>query len=152
MRTRDESGDGAQFVTIMVGGQLFGIPIHRVHDVFVPERLTRVPLAPAEVAGVLNLRGRVLTMVDMRAQLGLEPAPGSKVAVGIEHRGDFYGLIVDGVGEVLELLPSAIEPTPSNLDRLWAGLSAGVCRMTDRLLVILEVDRVLGAPGANLAA
>ena len=55
----------------MIGGQLFGLPILRVQDVFVPERLTRVPLAPPEIAGVLNLRGRIVTLIDMRRRLGL---------------------------------------------------------------------------------
>ena len=61
----------AEYVTAMIGGQLFGLPISRVQDVFMPERLTRVPLSSAEIAGVLNLRGRIVTVVDMRARLGL---------------------------------------------------------------------------------
>ena len=63
-------GAVAEYVTAMIGGQLFGLPISRVQDVFMPERLTRVPLSPAEIAGVLNLRGRIVTVVDMRARLG----------------------------------------------------------------------------------
>ena len=55
----------------LIGGQLFGLPILRVQDVFAPERLTNVPLAPAEIAGVLNLRGRIVTLIDMRCRLGL---------------------------------------------------------------------------------
>ena len=58
----------------MIGGQLFGLPIPRVQDVFMPERLTRVPLAPPEIAGVLNLRGRIVTLIDMRRRLGLGAA------------------------------------------------------------------------------
>ena len=61
-----------EYVTATVGGQLFGLPILRVQDVFLPERITRVPLAPPEVAGVLNLRGRIVTLIDMRRSLGLE--------------------------------------------------------------------------------
>ena len=58
----------------MIAGQLFGLPILRVQDVFMPERVTRVPLAPPEIAGVLNLRGRIVTLIDMRCRLGLPRA------------------------------------------------------------------------------
>ena len=69
--TPSDRGAVAEYVTAMIGGQLFGLPISRVQDVFMPERLTRVPLSSAEIAGVLNLRGRIVTVVDMRARLGL---------------------------------------------------------------------------------
>ena len=69
-KTETSEGTVAEYVTAMIGGQLFGLPISRVQDVFMPERLTRVPLSPAEIAGVLNLRGRIVTVVDMRARLG----------------------------------------------------------------------------------
>jgi chemotaxis signal transduction protein len=72
MTTKTETIEGtvAEYVTAVIGGQLFGLPISRVQDVFMPERLTRVPLSSAEIAGVLNLRGRIVTVVDMRARLG----------------------------------------------------------------------------------
>jgi purine-binding chemotaxis protein CheW len=71
--TKVVSAEGAmtEYVTTMIGGQLFGMPISRVQDVFMPERLTRVPLSSSDVAGVLNLRGRIVTAIDMRARLGL---------------------------------------------------------------------------------
>src|SRR5882762_7715709 len=73
MTSKTETTEGAvsEFVTAVIGGQLFGLPISRVQDVFMPERLTRVPLSSGEIAGVLNLRGRIVTVVDMRARLGL---------------------------------------------------------------------------------
>src|SRR5262252_8541360 len=93
-----------EYVTVMLDGQLFGLPISRVQDVFVPDRLTRVPLAPPEVAGILNLRGRVVTAIEMRARLDLGTrAPGRPVmAIGIELKGESYGLLVDAVGEVMQ--------------------------------------------------
>ena len=79
----------AEYVTAVIGGQLFGLPISRVQDVFMPERQTRVPLSPAEIAGVLNLRGRIVTVVDMRARLGLPKNDDGKppMAVGVDLRG-----------------------------------------------------------------
>ena len=86
-----------EYVTMTIGDHMFGLPIFRVQDVFVPARVTRVPLAPPEVAGILNLRGRVVTAIDMRSRLDLGArAPGTQVmAIGIELKGEFYGLLVD---------------------------------------------------------
>jgi purine-binding chemotaxis protein CheW len=134
-----------EYVTALIGGQLFGLPILRVQDVFVPERLTRVPLAPAEIAGVLNLRGRIVTLIDMRCRLGLgvreDSAPA--MAIGVESRGESYALLIDSIGEVLKLDDMAREPNPSNLDPRLASVSTGIHRLDGQLLMILDVDRVL---------
>ena len=135
----------AEYVTVMLGGQLFGLPISRVQDVFMPERLTRVPLAPPEVAGVLNLRGRIVTAIDMRGRLALPERDDKRppMAIGIECKGESYGLVIDAVGEVVTLDESAREPNPVNLDVALARISAGIHRLERQLLVILDVDRVL---------
>jgi purine-binding chemotaxis protein CheW len=132
------------YVTATVGGQLFGLPIGRVQDVFVLDRLTRVPLATPEIAGVLNLRGRIVTAIDLRRRFGLPPDEVRKrMAIGIEHRGESYGLLIDTIGEVLNLPSSSREGNPVNLEPLFARMSAGVHRLEDRLMVVLDVDRVL---------
>jgi purine-binding chemotaxis protein CheW len=133
-----------EYVTATVGGQLFGLPIARVQDVFVLDRLTRVPLAAHEIAGVLNLRGRIVTAIDMRRRLGLAPAEVRKrMAIGIEYKGESYGLLIDAIGEVLNLPSSGREGNPVNLEARLARVSAGVHRLEDRLMVVLDVDRVL---------
>src|SRR5205809_4704444 len=98
-KTDNVEGSVAEYVTAMIGGQLFGLPISRVQDVFMPDRLTKVPLAPPEIAGVLNLRGRIVTTIDMRRRLGLPPRSDNKpsMAVGIDLRGESYGLLIDTV-------------------------------------------------------
>nr|WP_197708176.1 chemotaxis protein CheW [Hartmannibacter diazotrophicus] len=148
------AGDTIQYVTIVIGGQLFGLPISKVHDVFVPESITRVPLSQTEIAGVLNLRGRIVTAINMRRRLGLPPREGEHgiMAVGIEFRGESYGLIIDEVGEVLNLSSSQSEANPSNLDRRWTEISAGVHRLDGQLMVILDVERVLGNIAEQMAA
>lgn len=117
MRAEDNDHDEATegFVTVVTGGQLFGLRLERVRDVFVPRGISRVPLAPPEVAGLLNLRGRIVTAIDLRRRLGLPPRKdgGSPVAVGIEERGELYGLIVDRVGDVLNSSAQATRSTPS---------------------------------------
>jgi purine-binding chemotaxis protein CheW len=136
----------SEYVTAVVGGQRFGLPILRVQDVFVPERLTLVPLAPPDVAGLINLRGRIVTLIDLRSRLGLGAAPAGDeppMAIGIEWRGESYGLLVDNVGEVLKLDDNRREANPVNLDPRLAELSTGIHRLDDQLLVLIDVDRVL---------
>jgi purine-binding chemotaxis protein CheW len=143
-----------EYVTASVGGQLFGLPILRVQDVFVPDRLTRVPLAPPEIAGVLNLRGRIVTLLDLRRRFGLPEADGDTppMAVGVEAHGEFYALLVDGIGEVLRLNDSMREANPVNLDPALAMVSTGIHRLDGQLLVMLDVDNVLGLAGKSAAA
>jgi purine-binding chemotaxis protein CheW len=143
-----------EYVTVMIGGQLFGLPISRVQDVFMPDRLTRVPLAPPEIAGVLNLRGRIVTTIDMRRRLGMPPREDNKpsMAVGIELKGESYGLLIDTVGEVMKLGETTLEPNPVNLDPRLARVSGGVHRLDGQLMVILDVDYVLNGSAETLAA
>jgi len=148
------SDDVTEYVTVLIGGQLFGLPISRVQDVFMPDRLTRVPLAHPDIAGVLNLRGRIVTAIDMRVRLGLGRDKEAKpaMAVGIESRGESYGLLIDSVGEVLKLSTDSFEQNPINLDPRWSRVSAGVHRLDGQLMVILDVDSVLAMGGEQMAA
>ena len=151
-----ETTDGAvaEYVTAVIGGQLFGLPISRVQDVFMPERLTRVPLSSVEIAGVLNLRGRIVTVIDMRARLGLARADDGKppMAVGVDLRGESYGLLIDQIGEVLRLPEASREENPVNLDPRMAKFAGGVHRLDGQLMVILDVDRVLELAADKMAA
>src|SRR5204862_8242188 len=142
-----------EYVTVMIGGQLFGLPISRVQDVFMPDRITRVPLSPPEIAGVLNLRGRIVTVVDMRRRLGLPPRTDDKpsMAVGIELKGESYGLLIDNVGEVMKLGDDTRESNPVNLDSRLARVSGGVHRLDGQLMVILDVDYVLNTAAESMA-
>jgi purine-binding chemotaxis protein CheW len=142
--SRPEGTGGGGFVTVVTAGQLFGLPLDRVRDVFVPRGLSLVPLAPPEVTGLLNLRGRIVTAIDLRRRLGLPAlAEGISIAIGIEERGELYGLIVDRVGDVLTLDRTTYEPNPVNLDQRWAQVCAGVHRLEHELMVVLDVDKVL---------
>ena len=146
--------DFTEFDTFTVAGQMFGLPISRVQDVFKPSRITRVPLAGAEIAGVLNLRGRIVTAIDMRRRLEANRREdgASVMAIGIEARGESFGLLVDAVGEVLKLADVEREPNPINLGGKLVALSDGVYRLEGQLLVVLDVDRVLDLRGERMAA
>ena len=154
MSTETADSNLKEYVTAMIGGQLFGLPIRGVQDVFTPERVTRVPLAPSEIAGVLNLRGRIVTLIDMRDRLGLAAASenAAPMAIGVESRGESYGLLIDSIGEVLKLDDSAREPSPINLDPRLAQVSAGVFRLEGQLLMMIDIDRVLDIGGKAIAA
>ena len=143
-----------EYVTAVIGDQLFGLPISRVQDVFMPERLTRVPLASSDVAGVLNLRGRIVTAIDMRARLGLPKSESARppMAVGVDQRGEAYGLLIDSIGEVLKLPDDGREANPVNLDPRMASIACGVHRLEGQLMVVLDVDRVLEIAADRLAA
>jgi purine-binding chemotaxis protein CheW len=143
-----------EYVTAMIGGQLFGLPISRVQDVFMPDRLTRVPLASDDVAGVLNLRGRIVTAIDMRARLGLPKHDDGRppMAVGVDMRGESYGLLIDNIGEVLKLQNDSREVNPVNLDPRMAKMAGGVHRLDGQLMVVLDVDRVLEIAPDMMAA
>jgi purine-binding chemotaxis protein CheW len=142
------------YVTFTAAGQLFGLPLDRVQDVFTVTSITRVPLAGPEIAGVLNLRGRIVTAVDLRLRLGMAPRTDGRpaMAVGIELKGESYGLLIDTVGEVMKLADNTREANPVNLDARLARVSAGVHRLDGQLLVILDVDRVLEMSADSLAA
>jgi len=148
-----ESAAAAQFVTFRIGGQLFGLPILGVHEVFELERVARVPLSPPEIDGVLNLRGRIVTTIGMRSLLGFpaRTATGERsLAIGVEFKGEFYGLVIDEVGEVMALDGARCEPVPSNLDRRWAEAVAGVYRLDEELMLIIDIERALGRVSAQI--
>jgi purine-binding chemotaxis protein CheW len=150
----NDSPDFTEYVTFTLAGQIFGLPIERVQEVFRPSRITRVPLAGTQIAGVLNLRGRIVTAIDMRSRLEL-PARSegtAQMAIGIELGAESFGLLVDTLGEVFKLPDSECEPNPVNLDRKLARVSAGVYRLDEQLLVILDVNRVLDLAPEAVAA
>lgn len=144
-----EQGATVQLVTLKAAGQFLGLPIDRVRDVFLINGMTTVPKAPAAVAGLVNLRGKIVTMLSLGALLGRAPgnshAP-EEMAVGVEWHGESFGLTIESVGEVLTLPATSREPNPSHLDPVLATVSAGVHRLADRLLVEINLDQLLATP------
>lgn len=142
-----------QFVSITIGKQFFGIPVLLVHDVLGPQRITRIPLAPKEVAGSLNLRGRIVTAIQVRRRLGLDPLPAAAetMSVVVEHQGELYSLIVDGVGEVLTLYDNDFESHPPTMSQRLREVSTGIYRLKETLLVVLDVPSLLDFVRAEAA-
>jgi len=133
------------YVTFTTAGQLFGLPIEQVQDVFTLANITRVPLAGSEIAGVLNLRGCIVTVIDLanRLQLGVPRDATAHMVIGIERGAESFGILVDRVGEVLSLADGDREPAPINLDRTLDATATGVFRLDEKILVALDADRML---------
>ena len=144
-RGRNAASEQHEFVSISIAGQLFGVPVLQVQDVLGPQRITPIPLAPPEVAGSLNLRGRIVTTISLRTRLKLPPLPEGQggMSVVVDHGGELYSLLVDAVGEVLSLSADRIERNPPTLDPAWREVSGGIYRLENTLLVVLNVGRVL---------
>ncbi len=139
------SGETEEFVTFTIAGQLFGIPVLQIQDVLSSYQITPIPLAPPEIKGSLNLRGRVVTAVDVRLRLGLSARPREAESMSIvaENEGELYSLMVDSVGEVLALSQSAYERNLPTLDAKFRAFSDGIYRLDKELLVVLDVNRLL---------
>ncbi len=137
--------DTEAFVTFTVAGQLFGVPVIRVQDILTPDVIAPVPGSPKEVRGLINLRGRIVTVIDMRTHLSLPKAEAGPcgMCVTVESRGDFYTLFVDSVGDVVTLPKSLREGNPATLDAVWRDVADAVYRTDRGLMVALHVDHLL---------
>jgi purine-binding chemotaxis protein CheW len=129
-------------VTMRVDGQLFGIPVLHVRDVFKEQRVASIPLAPPEILGSINLRGRIVTVIDLRVRLRLKARENNAphMFVTVEHKNEYYCLMVDSVGEVLTIAGAKIEKAPSNLTENWREVASGVSRLEQELLVVIDID------------
>jgi purine-binding chemotaxis protein CheW len=132
-------------LTLTVAGQNCGVPVLVVRDVLGGQTITPIPLAPSEIAGAMNLRGRIVTAVDLRRRLGLPTRePGAKpMSVVVEQGGELYAMLADQVGEVIPLAAEDRAPNPPTLEPLWREVSRGVHRRDGQLLILLDVERLL---------
>lgn len=134
-----------QYVSFRLERQWLGVPVNVVQEVLNPQTIRRVPRAPSEVAGLLNLRGQIVTAVDLRQRLGLPEYQDERgsMNVVVRHGQESFSLLVDDVGDVINVFGHKIEPVPSSLDAQWKAVTKGVFRLEKRLFVILNVPAVL---------
>ncbi len=134
-----------QYATFEVADQLFGVEVEAVQEVLSFNEYTAVPLAPPAVGGLLNLRGQVIAAVDLRVQLGLEPQSldGSVMNVILRTDEEPVSLLVDRIGEVVDLDESSFEPPPDTLVGPVRELVVGTFKLEDRLMLALNVKHAV---------
>ncbi|MGH1455752.1 MAG: chemotaxis protein CheW [Alphaproteobacteria bacterium] len=139
------------YLTIQIADQRFGIPVLQIEDVLREQAVTKIPLAPPEVAGSLNLRGRIVTAINVRKRLGLPPLEKGQpcMSVVVEHGHELFSLIIDKVGDVLSLESQLFEKNPNTLDPAWREVSTGIFQLKDELLIIMDVSKLLENLGDN---
>ncbi len=134
-----------QLLTFTLAEQLFGVPVLQVNDVLGPQKITKTPLSSSAIAGIMNLRGRIVTAVDVRSCLH-QPVrcdDEKSMSVVVEQKGELFSLMIDAVGDVLTLSQDSFEPPPETLDAAWRGVAAGIHKLQDKILVILDVGQLL---------
>ena len=134
-----------QFCTFYVDGHYFGIDLLRVQEIIRFQEMTRVPLAPPAVSGLINLRGQIVTAIDLRRRLGLSERPAGRLPLNVVVQTDdgAVSLLVDGIGDVLDVDADLHEGPPDTLRGPGRDLIRGAYKLKDRLLLLLDVDKAL---------
>lgn len=143
----------AQYLTAYVNGHYLGVPIHTIQDVIGPQHLTAIPLAQTAIAGVLNLRGRIVTVIDMHHRLE-EPrtTPLSQgMGIIIENHDELFSLLIDHVEDVVTIPFDEIEKAPPTLNASWQEVCTGVHQRHGKIMIILDIERILDLEPAKAA-
>lgn len=135
---------GTSYFTVFVGEETFGLPVANTQTIFRIQSVTTIPLGPADIVGLVNLRGKIVTAVSLRRRLRMQEiaAADNALAIGIEHRGENFALIVDQVGDVLTLDESMKIKTPSHFNAERTRLTTSLYRVGDLLIPVLDVEAV----------
>ena len=134
-----------QMVVFSIGKELYGVGIDAVHEIVKVPDITEVPDAPAFLEGVINLRGKIVPVVDLRKRMKLdskEKTKSSRVLI-TENEGRLVGLLVDAVSEVLKIQPDAVEAPPEMISSIGVQYITGVAKVEGRLIIILDLRKVL---------
>ena len=150
------SGGELQLVVFELAGESYGVDIGQVREIIIMQKITRVPRTPAFVEGIINLRGKVIPVVDLKQRLGLgdeRPTSGQERIVVVDHESMGIGLVVDAVSEVLRVPLDTVEPPSPVITGADMEYLEGVAKMDKRLVILLNLDRVLANGGdGELAA
>ena len=135
----------AQFCTFYVDGLFLGIDVLRVQEVIRFQEMTRVPLASPVVTGLINLRGQIVTAIDLRRRLALSDRPADTFPMNVVIRTDdgAVSLLVDEIGDVLEIDPADYEAPPETLTGVAREQIRGIYKLKDRLLLVLDAEQAM---------
>jgi len=141
----DRAGNGSQYATFFLDGMFFGIDVLKVQEVLRYQEMTCVPMAPQIIEGLINLRGQIVTAIDMRRRLKLAPRKADAQPMNVVIRSDegAVSLLVDEIGDVIEVSRSCYEPPPVTMPAAQRALVDGVYKLEGRLLLVLNTDRTL---------
>jgi purine-binding chemotaxis protein CheW len=139
-----------QYCTFFVDGYFFGLDVHQVQEIIRYQEMTRVPLAPPVVRGLINLRGQIVTAIDLRRRLELHDRPADQLPVNVVVRTEdgAVSLLVDEIGDVLEVSEKLFERPPETLQGIARELIRGAYKLKDRLLLILDTERTVCLAGS----
>lgn len=134
-----------QFCTFFLDGLFFGVEVRKVQEVIRYQGMTAVPLAPAVLGGLINLRGQIVTAIDLRERLGLSPRANGEHPMNVVVRAEdgAVSLLVDEIGDVVEVESTTYEATPDTLQGIGKDLIRGVYKLKGRLLLLLDTERAL---------
>jgi purine-binding chemotaxis protein CheW len=134
-----------RYCTFLLGGVHFGVPVTKVQEVLRAQERTRIPLVSPVVDGLINLRGEIVTTLDLRRRLGLPPRGDDAEAMNVVIRSDegVVSLLVDEIRDVLEVEDADFEPVPPTLTGPWRDLVTAIFKLDDSLLLILDTERLL---------
>jgi purine-binding chemotaxis protein CheW len=133
------------YCTFFLDDLFFGVEAEKVQEVLRHQEMTRVPLAPAVVRGLINLRGQIVTVIDLRRRLQLSEPPAGQLPMNVvvlDHEGA-TSLLVDRIGDVLEVDEGTVERAPETLQGLARDLVYGACKLEDRLLLALDIEKLV---------
>ena len=136
----------SRLLTCVVADQWLALPVDQLSEVVTPQVRTKIPLSTSSVNGLINLRGKILTELDMLKILNLparEDENSCRTIILEGDEGESFGLTVDRVGEVIDVEPEAFERTPDSLEAKWKSVCHGVLKQNDRILVMLDVEKVI---------
>jgi purine-binding chemotaxis protein CheW len=133
------------YLTVKIGDQLFGFPVFHLRDIFKSLEITPIPLAPKAILGSINLRGKVVTVIDLRLKfypnINIENRKSMHIAVS--HGQELLSFVVDSVGDVVNIPKSQFEPLPSTLEQHWLNIAEGVCQLNNSLIIRLNMEHLL---------
>ncbi|HKI31567.1 MAG TPA: chemotaxis protein CheW [Gemmataceae bacterium] len=134
-----------QFCTFVLDGLYFGVEVKKVQEVIRYQEMTRVPLAPKVVRGLINLRGQIVTAIDLRRRLELAERPADRLPMNVVVRGDdgAMSLLVDEIGDVVEVQEDSFERPPETLNGVARDLIRGAYKLKDRLLLMLDTEKTV---------
>jgi len=140
-----EAAAARQYATFFADGLFFGVEVVQVQEVLRYQEMTRVPLAPQVVEGLINLRGQIVTAIDVRRRLNLRPRPAGLMPMSMVVRTaeGAVSLLVDEIGDVVEVQAESFERPPENLEGMARELIRGVYKLKDRLLLVLDTERTV---------